>query len=94
VYAAAVASGLRADKPAVGVRAARDRGAPEDSGYLSEVVLALLFRAVPHDDELKHLRDRALLGLLGLQALTQWKSLVPTSTTCSATATAGRCCSR
>ncbi len=69
VYAAAVAAGLRADNPATGVRAPRDRRAPEDFGYLSEVELALLFRAVPHDDELKHLRDRALLGLLGLQAL-------------------------
>ena len=46
-----------------------DRRAPEDFGYLSEVELALLFRAVPHVDALKHLRDRALLGLLGLQAL-------------------------
>jgi site-specific recombinase XerD len=69
VYAAAVAAGLRADNPATGVRAPRDRRGPEDFGYLSEVELALLFRAVPHDDELKHLRDRALLGLLGLQAL-------------------------
>jgi hypothetical protein len=54
--------------------APRDRRAPEGFGYLSEVELALLFRAVPHDDELKHLRDRALLGLLGLQALRTWKS--------------------
>jgi site-specific recombinase XerD len=69
VYAAAVAAGLRPDNPAVGIRAPRDRRAPEDFGYLSEVELALLFRAVPHDDTLKHLRDRALLGLLGLQAL-------------------------
>jgi hypothetical protein len=43
--------------------------APEDFGYLSEVELALLFRAVPRNDEVKHLRDRALLGLLGLEAL-------------------------
>jgi site-specific recombinase XerD len=69
VYAAAVAAGLRPDNPAIGVRAPRDRRAPEDFGYLSEVELALLFRAVPRDEELKHLRDRALLGLLGLQAL-------------------------
>ena len=69
VYAAAVAAGLRADNPATGIRAPRDRRAPEDFGYLSEVELALLFRAVPHDGTLKHLRDRALLGLLGLQAL-------------------------
>ena len=69
VYAGAVAASLRPDNPAIGIRAPRDRRAPEDFGYLSEVELALLFRAVPHDDELKHLRDRALLGLLGLQAL-------------------------
>jgi site-specific recombinase XerD len=69
VYAAAVAAGLRADNPAMGIRAPRDRRAPEDFGYLSEVELALLSRAVPRHDELKHLRDRALLGLLGLQAL-------------------------
>jgi site-specific recombinase XerD len=68
VYAAAVAAGLRADNPVVGLRATRDRRAPEDFGFLSEVELTLLFRAVPHDDSLRHLRDRALLGLLGLQA--------------------------
>src|ERR687886_2216494 len=62
VYAAAVAAGLRADNPATGIRAPRDRRAPEDFGYLSEVKLALLFRAVPHDKKLKHLRDQALLG--------------------------------
>jgi site-specific recombinase XerD len=69
VYAAAVAAGLRADNPVLGLHAPRDRRAPEDFGFLSEVELTLLFRAVPHDDTLKHLRDRALLGLLGLQAL-------------------------
>jgi site-specific recombinase XerD len=69
LVAAAVAARLRADNPAIGVRAPRDHRAPEDSGYLSDVELALLFRAVPRDDELKHLRDRVLLGLLGLQAL-------------------------
>ena len=47
VYAAAVAGGLRADNPATGLRAPRDRRAPEDFGYLSEVEVALLFRAVP-----------------------------------------------
>ena len=35
VYAAAVAAGLRADNPAVGIRAPRDRRAPEDFGYLA-----------------------------------------------------------
>ena len=91
VYAVAVAAGLRADNPAVGVRAPRDRRAPEDFGYLSEVELALLFRAVPHDEKFKHLRDRALLGLLGLEALPRWRSRAPTSRTCSCTARVGGC---
>ena len=69
MYAAAVAAGLRTDNPVTRLRAPRDRRAPEDFGFLSELELTLLFRAVPHDDSLKHLRDRALLGLLGLQAL-------------------------
>lgn len=76
VYAGAVADGLRADNPVTGLRAPRDRRAPEDFGFLSEVELTLLFRAVPHDGALKHLRDRALLGLLGLQALRDRKSVV------------------
>jgi integrase len=38
-------------------------------GYLSEIELVLLFRAVPRADKLKHPRDPALLSLLGLQAL-------------------------
>jgi hypothetical protein len=59
VYAAAVAAGLRADNPVTGLRAPRDRRAPEDFGFLSEVELTLPFRAVPRDDSLKHLRDRA-----------------------------------
>ncbi len=69
VYAAAVAAGLRPDNPVAGIRPPRDKRAVEDFGYLSEVELALLFRAVPRDGALKHRRDRALLGLLSLQAL-------------------------
>ncbi len=69
VYTAAVAAGLRADNLVVGIRPPRDKRAVEDFGYLSEVELALLFRAVPRDGTLKHRRDRARLGLLSLQAL-------------------------
>ena len=58
VYAAVVAAGLRADNPATGIRAPRNGWAREVFGYLSEVELTLLFRAVPHGDELKHMRDR------------------------------------
>ena len=91
VYAAAVAAGLRADNPATGVRAPRDRRAPEDFGFLSEVELALLFRAVPHDEQLKHLRDRACSACSACRRCAPSRSRAPTSTTCSAMATVGRC---
>ena len=41
----------------------------EDFGYFSEGELMLIFRAVPKTGEPKELRDRAILGLLGLQGL-------------------------
>ena len=41
---------LRAEHPAVGLR---DPRAPEHFGFLSEVELTLLFRAVPYDKTLK-----------------------------------------
>jgi len=68
-YQAAVAAGLRPDNPAAGVRPPRSKRALEDFGYLSEVELTLLFRAVPRDGSVKALRDLALLALLGLQGL-------------------------
>jgi hypothetical protein len=43
---AAVAAGLRADNPAMGIRAPRNRRAPEGCGYLSDVELMLLFLLV------------------------------------------------
>jgi site-specific recombinase XerD len=68
-YQAAVDAGLRPDNPAAGVRPPREKRALEDFGYLSEVELTLLFRAVPEDGSEPHRRDRALLALLGLQGL-------------------------
>jgi site-specific recombinase XerD len=69
LYQAAQDHGLRADNPAAGVKPPRDKRPAEDFRYLSEVDLALLFRAVPKDAGIKPLRDRALLALLGLQGL-------------------------
>ena len=40
-----VAAGLCPYNPASGICAPRDRRAPDDFGYLSEVEMALLFRA-------------------------------------------------
>jgi len=68
-YKAAVDAGLRRDNPGAGVRPPRERRAIEDFGYLSEVELTLLFRAVPKEQKEKFLRDRALLALFGLQGL-------------------------
>jgi site-specific recombinase XerD len=68
-YKAAVDAGLRRDNPAAGVRPPHEKRALEDFGHLSEVELTLLLRAVPRDGGEKHLRDRALLALFGLQGL-------------------------
>lgn len=68
-YQAALNSGLRTDNPASGVHPPRDKQASEDLRYLSEGDLARLFRAVPKTGEVRHLRDRALLALMGLQGL-------------------------
>jgi len=68
-YQAAVSSGLRADNPVAGVRPPRNKRAAEDLGFLSEVDLAMLFRVVPKSSEVKDLRDRAMLALMGLHGL-------------------------
>jgi site-specific recombinase XerD len=68
-YRAAVDAGLRPDNPAAGVRPPREKRALEDFGYLTEVELTLLLRAVPKEQAEKALRDRALLALFGLQGL-------------------------
>jgi len=68
-YQAAVSSGLRADNPAAGVRPPRNKRAVEDLGYLSEVELALLLKAVPKTNETKDLRGRALIAIMGLHGL-------------------------
>lgn len=69
-YDAAKEAGFRPDNPATGVKAPRSKKASDDLGYLSEVELALLLRAVPKKTgAVKELRDRAMLALMGLHGL-------------------------
>lgn len=68
-YAAAVAAGLRAENPALGVHPPRDRRASELLPCLAEGELLRLLAAVPHTTTVSALRDRALLALLALQGL-------------------------
>ena len=63
-YAAAVAAGLRAENPALGVHPPRERRAAELLPCLAEGELLRLLAAVPRTDT-----DRALLALLALQGL-------------------------
>lgn len=69
LYAAAIAEGLRADNPALGVHPPRDRRAAELLPCLAEGELVRLLAAVPRADTMPALRDRALLALLALQGL-------------------------
>lgn len=69
LYDAALAAGIRPENPAAGVKPPRDRRAAEDVRFLSEGQLELLVRAIPKAGGIKALRDRALLGLMALQAL-------------------------
>jgi site-specific recombinase XerD len=68
-YAAALAQGLRADNPALGVHPPRDRRAAELLPYLAEGELVGLLQAVPRTETGPALRDRVLLALLGVQGL-------------------------
>jgi integrase/recombinase XerD len=69
VYAAAMAQGLRADNPALGVHPPRDRRAADLLPCLAEGELRQLLAAVPHTDTVPARRDRALLALLAVQGL-------------------------
>ena len=68
-YDAAKEAGFRPDNPAMGVKAPRSKKATDDLGYLSEVELALLLRAVPKTGAVKELRDKAMLACMGLHGL-------------------------
>jgi len=69
LYAAAVAEGLRADNPTLGVHPPRDRRATELLPCLAEGELVRLLAAVPRAETAPALRDRALLALLAVQGL-------------------------
>jgi len=69
-YAAAVWRGIRADNPAEGVKAPRERRRPEERiNYLTEGDLAILFHRLREDTSLAGLRDRALVALLAIHGL-------------------------
>ena len=69
LYAAAIAQGLRADNPALGVQPPRDRRPAEFLPCLAEGELVGLLAAVPRAETAPALRDRALLALLAVQGL-------------------------
>lgn len=68
-YQAAVEKGLVPANPADGVKPPRERKASAGVKYLSPGEAELLFRAVPRDGSVKHLRDRAMIALMALEGL-------------------------
>jgi integrase/recombinase XerC/integrase/recombinase XerD len=69
-YEGAVARGLLEQNPAIKIKAPRDRSATgEVIKCLSAGEAELLFRAIPHDNKLKSLRDRAMTALMMLEGL-------------------------
>lgn len=68
-YAAAVAAGLHAENPALGIHPPRERRAAEILPYLAEGDLVRLLQAVPRTETGPALRDRVLLALLAVQGL-------------------------
>jgi integrase/recombinase XerC/integrase/recombinase XerD len=69
-YEGAVARGLLEHNPATKVKAPRNRAASgEVIKCLSAGEAELLFRAIPHDNRLKSLRDRAMAALMMLEGL-------------------------
>lgn len=69
LYAAARWKGLRPDNPAEGIKAPRERLAPEERiRYVGVIDLAHLFAAIPRFTA-KGIRDRAILALMSLHGL-------------------------
>jgi integrase/recombinase XerC/integrase/recombinase XerD len=69
-YEGAVARGLLDHNPATKVKAPRSRAANNEVIMcLSAGEAELLFRAIPHDNRLKSLRDRAISALMMLEGL-------------------------
>ena len=69
-YQSAVDRGFLDTNPVAAVRPPRERRAVKERiKYLTAGEAELLFRAVPDDDSLKALRDRAMIGLMALEGL-------------------------
>lgn len=68
-YQAAVDRGLMAVNPAAEIKAPRDRKAKDKIVFLTAGEAELFFRAIPRDNKLKSLRDRAIAGLMLLEGL-------------------------
>jgi len=69
-YDGAVSRGLLEHNPVAGVRAPRKRTADaEVIKCLSAGETERLFEAIPHDHQLKNLRDRAMIALMALEGL-------------------------
>jgi len=69
LYAAAIAAGLRADNPALGVHPPLERRGAALLPCLAEGELVGLLAAVPRAETAPALRDRVLLALLAVQGL-------------------------
>jgi integrase/recombinase XerC/integrase/recombinase XerD len=69
-YQAAVDRGMITTNPVATVRPPRERRAVKDKiKYLTAGEAELLFRAVPNEQRLKPLRDRAMIALMALEGL-------------------------
>ena len=69
-FAAAVWRGLRADNPAAGLRAKKDRTAEEEKiHYLKQADYMTRLLSVVDGDDVRAVRDRAILALFSLQGL-------------------------
>lgn len=67
-YSAAVEQGLCSANPVDGVKAPKEKRSWEDIRYLTEGELELVLRSIAKSGE-KGLRDRLVVGLMGLQGL-------------------------
>ncbi len=69
-YDGAVSRGLLDHNPAIKIKAPRNRSADSEViKSMSAGEAELLFRAIPHNNGLKELRDRAMLALMMLEGL-------------------------
>jgi integrase/recombinase XerC/integrase/recombinase XerD len=69
-YESALQRGYIALNPAVTVRAPKDRSAASEIvSHLSDIEANRVFQAIPNDDRLKSIRDRAIIALMTIEGL-------------------------